>query len=235
MNFPVSDKGFSRFDTVPFRYAGTSSIRSEILGTGPSSKPLYSEVTTMKSSAFPDPRGPLVWKGWLSALLSPSLKRSLDAADGPHHWSPAPLHQAVLTVRRDIAAGLLEVHPFVGGERGEVMVPAGDHLLVLHPSRPGLRAVYIRHERIVAWCSRLAAAGAGLLAVAWVLVFAAGLSGRSLFAPALFGALAVVLFMTPLGVTLALTQEPIPLSRQYRLVEDVEMAIRDALTRGPMR
>lgn len=202
---------------------------------GPSSKPLHAEATTMKSSALPDSKDPLVWRGWLSSLRSLSLRESLAACDRPHRWSPGPLHDAVLRVRRDIAEGLLEVHPFEGGQRGEVMVPAGDHLLVLHPSRPGLRAVSIRHERILAWCSRIATGGAGLLAVSWILIFAAGLSGRSLLAPSLFGAMAVVLFMTPLGLTLALTQEPIPLSREYRLVEDVEMAIRDALTRGPMR
>jgi len=193
------------------------------------------EAVKMQTGPFSDPAEPMAQSGRGFSLLFPTLHRRLEAGRAPHGWSPAPLHQAVLTVRRDIAAGQLEVLPFTGGERGEVMVPAGDHLLVLHPSRPGMRAVQVRHERITAWCSRIAGAGAGLLALSWIVILGAFLGGFSLLAPSLFAAVAVVVFIAPLGLTLALTKEPIPLSREYRLVDDVEMSIRDALTRGPLR
>jgi len=201
----------------------------------PAPTPDFEATKKMKTSPFPDPVDPMAQSGGGLSLLFPSLHRRIERGQALHRWSPAPLHHAVLTVRRDIADGQLEVFPFTGGERGEVMVPAGDHLLVLHPSRPGMRAVQVRHERITAWCSRVAGAGAGLLALSWIVILGAFLGGFSLLAPSLFAAMAVVLFITPLGLTLALTREPIPLSREYRLVDDVEMAIRDALTRGPLR
>jgi len=193
------------------------------------------EATRMKTSPFPDSTEPRIEKGEGLSLLFDSLHRKVKRGQPLHRWSPAPLHEAMLTIRRDLTEGKLEVLPFTGGERGEVMVPAGDHLLVLHPSRPGMRAVQIRHKRITVWCSRIAGVGAGLLALSWIVIFGAFIGGVSLLVPSLFAAMAVVLFLTPLGLTLALTREPIPLSREYRLVDDVEMAIRDALTRGPSR
>jgi hypothetical protein len=114
------------------------------------------------------------------------------------------------------------------------MIPAGEHLLVLDPARPGMRLISARDERTFSWCSRVASAGAILLSLGWTSVLLALLAGSSLVIPTLMATGGVILFIVPVGISSALTSDPVPLGPEHSLAQELESTLRAALARGSL-
>lgn len=188
----------------------------------------------MSSRALLSPKDPIFRHGGTIPFFFPPRIRQA----GQTHHAPATrtasIHEAVVSVRNRLLGGELEVGSYPGGARGEVMIPADDHLLVLDPARPGMRVIPSRDQRTFSWCSRVASAGAVLLTLGWTSVLLALLAGWSLSIPTLMAVGGVIIFITPLGVSTVLTRDPVDLGPEHSLAQELELTLRAALARGPL-
>ncbi len=164
-------------------------------------------------------------------MSGPTLFRP-DAPGGERRGRASPLlpsREVLEALDLVLSKGRVELQPLPGGERGELMVEVGGHVVILHPRRRGIRVVSQGVDRARRWCARLSGLGAVLLGTAWVMVGVSILVGASLRPGTLVGTAAVILFILPLGLSLPLSRRVVEVDPEQEIPGRVEAALRSAL------
>lgn len=137
----------------------------------------------------------------------------------------SPLHDALLRAQARIEANELRLARYPSGEGDQLVVPAGDHLLVIDPRNPCVRAVPRKaHERFVGW-TRVARLGMNLIALGWIAILLAAPVGLPLLPGLLTAAVGLLFFAVPLGVCWRCPAEPFVVCPAHPLADRAASAL----------
>lgn len=157
------------------------------------------------------------------------MARLLHVSRGMKTSSRPPLSVILREVQDRLSEGELRLPVYPGGRPGQVMVPAGERVLIVRPGASSVGALPRRDVERIDHLHNLAWIGAGLLAASWLLVLIRFVLAAPVSGGLLLSGFAALLFVGPLMVAAVIAADPVPIDPKHPLAAEAADALQAAL------